>query len=652
MTEPLWTPSQNRINTSLLHSFMQRAKRHHDLDLNTYDDVWTWSIEHPEQFWQDVWDFCDIRASTPSGPVMETSDNLMKAAFFPKARLNFAKNLLRQRSNGEAIVLHTEDGHRQALSWDQLYLQVAKTVQALKELGVGQGDRVAGYLPNIPETVIAMLATTALGAVWSSCSPDFGTQGIIDRFGQIEPKVLFAADGYRYNGKVFDCLNTVVDLLPAIPSINTVIVVPFVNEHPDLNPLGDKALNYQNIPKAARGDEIPFVATGFNDPLLIMFSSGTTGVPKCIVHRAGGVLLQHLKEHQLQCDVQPGDRVFYFTTCGWMMWNWLVSALASEATIVLFDGSPFYPDGNRLASLAADEHITHFGTSAKYVDACAKADIHPIHTHNFQHLRAILSTGSPLSPEGFDYIYDSWKKDCCLASIAGGTDIVGCFVGGNPIGPVYRGESQKRLLGMDVQAFDDDGQAVLNQPGELVCLSPHPSQPKGFWNDPEQTKYHDAYYATYDNVWRHGDLISLNDETGGVTFFGRSDATLNPGGVRIGTAEIYRQVERVNEVLEAVVVGQDWNNNVRVILFVKLRDGIDLNEDLIKRIKSEIRTHTTPRHVPAKVIAVDDIPRTKSGKIVELAVRSVIHGQPVKNQHALANPEALELYKDCPELSG
>ena len=650
MNTELWSPSEDRVSGTLLCRFLRRAERRHNLDLPSYDDAWNWSIEQPEQFWKLVWDFCGVLSDGEPGPVLQSDGSLIDAQYFPQAHLNFARNLMQRRGSGAAIIFHSENGDRHRLSWDELHDQVGCTSRALRNMGVGKGDRVAGFMPNMPQTVIAMLATVAVGGVWSSCSPDFGMQGVLDRFGQIEPKVLFCANGYRYNGKLIDSLSTVSELLPHMPSVGHVVVVPFTAKHPDLSDMDDKAVLYPDMIAAQPRGRIDYASVAFNDPLFIMFSSGTTGVPKCIVHRTGGVLLQHLKEHQLQCDIQPNDRVFYFTTCGWMMWNWLVTALASEATIVLYDGSPFYPDGNTLPTLAERERVTHFGTSAKYLDACAKAGVQPARTHDLKHLRTILSTGSPLSPEGFDYVYRDWKADVCLSSIAGGTDIIGCFVGGDPSGPVYRGECQKRYLGMDVQAFDEDGNAVLNHPGELVCCSPHPSMPWGFWNDPEGAKYRAAYFDTYPNVWRHGDLIEIT-ETGGVVFYGRSDATLNPGGVRIGTAEIYRQVERISEVLDAVVVGQNWDNDVRVVLFVKLRDGASLDDELAKRIKSEIRANTTPRHVPAKILAVSDIPRTKSGKTVELAVRDVIHDRPVRNQHALANPEALALFKNRSELS-
>lgn len=646
----LWSPSEDRINGTLLFQFLQRAERRYGVSLPTYDAAWQWSVDKPEDFWRFVWDFCEVCSGEVPGPTLRSKDSLIDAEFFPDATLNYAANLLQRRGNDAAIIFHSENGERRVLSWDELYENVSKISQALKDLGVEKGDRVAGFMPNMPETLVAMLATTALGAVWSSCSPDFGTQGVLDRFGQIEPKVLFTANGYHYNGKTFDCLQTVAELIPQIPSLMAVVVVPFTAENPDMSGLQGNVLRYPDVLEQQKFHSIKYQSVSFNDPLFIMFSSGTTGVPKCIVHRTGGVLLQHLKEHQLQCDIQPSDRVFYFTTCGWMMWNWLASALASQATIILYDGNPFYPDGNRLASLAEQERVTHFGTSAKYIDACVKANVEPAKTHDLPKMRTILSTGSALSPESFDYLYQSWKADCCVSSIAGGTDIVGCFVGGNPIGPVYRGEAQKRHLGMNVQAFDGSGRAVTNQPGELVCCSPHPSMPAGFWNDPDKERYRAAYFETYKNIWHHGDLIEVKD-TGGVVFLGRSDATLNPGGVRIGTAEIYRQVDRIEGILDAVAIGQDWQTDVRIVLFVKLREDVILDDDLIKKIKMQIRNNTTPRHVPEKIIAVADIPRTKSGKTVELAVRDVIHGRAVRNLSALANPEALDVFKDHPQLS-
>jgi acetoacetyl-CoA synthetase len=648
MNMELWRPSRARAEETLLAQFMESLGVGVGQDSLDYDILWDFSIHDPETFWSKVWDFCDVIGER-GGTVLERKKDLLAARFFPDAKLNYAENLLRRSGSDPAIIFHGESGIRREFSWDDLRHLVSRLQQALRALGVGLGDRVAGFLPNIPETVAAMLATTSLGAVWSSCSPDFGGSGLLDRFGQIEPKVLFCADGYFYNNKKFSSLTTVGKLGKLLGCLQSIIVVPYVQEAPDISSVGEKGVLLDGFLSPFEERDIEFTRVGFRDPLFIMFSSGTTDLPKCIVHSVGGGLIQHMKEHQLQCDVKPGDRLMYFTTCGWMMWNWQVSALASGATIVLFDGSPFYPDGNRLADIAATERITHFGTSAKYLDACAKGSVAPAKTHDMSSLRTILSTGSPLAPEMFDYVYRDWKKDVCLSSISGGTDILACFVGGNPVGPVYRGQCQKRHLGMDVHVFDENGNPVEGRQGELVCLSAHPSMPTEFWNDPGGARYRNAYFERFDNVWCQGDWVELTPE-GGMLFYGRSDATLNPGGVRIGTAEIYRQVKRIDEVLESLVIGQEWKNDVRVILFVRLRDGVDLADGLIKRIKTEIRTNTSPRHVPAKVIAIADIPHTKSGKIVELAVRDVVHGWPVRNLHSLANPEALEQFKNIPTI--
>ncbi len=648
MPQPMWTPSDGRVSATLLKTFMAKAEAEQAVSLPDYDTLWQWSVDNKTEFWTEVWDFCEV-IGTRGKQVLADADDLISARFFPDSRLNFAENLLRKNGHEAAIIFRCENGDRLEWSWDRLHSTVSKIQQALIEQGVGVGDRVAGFVPNRPETVAAMLATASLGAVWSSCSPDFGFNGVIDRFGQIEPKVLFCADAYRYNGKVFSSVETAAKLADAMPSVKQVIVFPYVEERADISALGTKGTHLDDVLQKYDEKGIAYTRVPSGSPLYIMFSSGTTGLPKCIVHSVGGTLIQHLKEHMLQCDVKPHDRMMYFTTCGWMMWNWMVTALGCNATLVLFDGSPFYPDGNCLADIAASEAVTHFGTSAKYIDACAKAGVAPAKTHDMSSLRTILSTGSPLAPEGFDYIYSGWKSDVCLSSIAGGTDIIACFVGGSPISPVYRGECQKRMLGLDVRVFDDEGRALQGEPGDLVCVGPHPSMPIGFWNDPDGSRYRAAYFEKFPNVWHHGDWVVLTDSAG-MIFYGRSDAVLNPGGVRIGTAEIYRQVEHIDEVLEGVVIGQQWDNDVRVVLFVKLREGVDLTDYLIKRIKAEIRANTTPRHVPAKVIQVADIPRTKSGKITELAVRDVVHGKTVKNTEALANPEALELFRDIPEL--
>ncbi len=646
--QPIWVPSQDRIKSSLLAEFITATSKQSGNALPDYDAVWKWSIESPEQFWDALWDFCDIKGDK-LGPVLVNKDVLIKAQFFPEAKLNFAENLLGHAGSGPSIIFHSENGERKEWSWAELKETVSKLQQVLIAQGIKRGDRIAGFLPNIPEAIAAMLAVTSLGAVWSSCSPDFGFNGVKDRFGQIEPKILFTADAYHYNGKIHSSLDTAAELANDIPSIKQVIVVPYVEASADISVLDDKGVHWNDALGSFEAKEISYTRVDFASPLYVMFSSGTTGLPKCIIHSVGGTLLQHLKEHQLQCDIKPGDRFFYFTTCGWMMWNWLVSGLASGATLVLFDGSPFYPDGNILADISAEDKVTHCGTSAKYIDACAKAGVKPAQTHDLSALRTVLSTGSPLAPEGFDYIYKDWKSDVCLSSIAGGTDILACFVGGSPISPVYRGQCQKRHLAMNTQVFDENGKALQGEPGELVCTSPHPSMPIGFWDDPEDKRYSAAYFEKFENVWHHGDWVELTAQNG-MTFFGRSDAVLNPGGVRIGTAEIYRQVERIEEVLEGLVIGQQWDNDVRVILFIRLREGVVLDDTLIKRIKTEIRQNATPRHVPALVIAVADIPRTKSGKITELAVRDVVHGRVVKNTEAMANPEALELFKNLAVL--
>jgi acetoacetyl-CoA synthetase len=558
------------------------------------------------------------------------------AKWFPEGRLNFAENLLRERDAMLAISFWGEDKVKRQLSRRQLYDMVSRLSQALKAEGVGKGDRVAGYLPNLPEATAAMLATASIGAVWSSCSPDFGVQGVVDRFGQIEPKVFFCADSYLYGGKTFDLAQKNAEILARLPSVRKAVRVSYAGG------FGDFLDNFSPA-------QIAFEPVEFNHPLYILYSSGTTGVPKCIVHGTGGTLLQHIKEHRLHSDIKPGDRVFYFTTLGWMMWNWLMSSLASDAALLLYDGSPFVGRGKILFDMADAEGMTHFGTSAKFIDALAKTGLKPRETHSLGTLRAVLSTGSPLSAEGFDYVYQNIKEDVCLSSISGGTDIDSCFVLGNPTGPVWRGEIQAKGLGLAVEVFDENG-LPTNGKGELVCTKPFPAMPLGFWNDPDGSRYHAAYFEKYPNVWRHGDWCEITGH-GGMIIYGRSDAVLNPGGVRIGTAEIYRQVEQLEEVVESLVIGQDWESDVRVVLFVKLREGQALDDGLINRIKKKIRDNTTSRHVPAKILQVSDIPRTKSGKIVELAVRDVVHGRQPKNLEALANPEALDFFRNRAELA-
>ncbi len=653
MSGPLWQPSDARIAEANLTAFMQRLKAEKGLDFADYDALYDWSIDDLEGFWTAVWDFCGVIADEARGPVVVDADRMPGAAFFPEARLNFAENLLRRPQNNrgdeaDALVFWGEDKVKRRVSFKALYDSVSRVAQGLAAEGVGPGDRVAGFMPNMPETVIAMLAATSLGAVWSSCSPDFGVQGVLDRFGQIEPKVLFCPDGYYYNGKAIDSRPRVAEFTAELPSLSKIVVCPYLNAEPDVSGIA-RAVTLDGFTAPYKAGEIAFARQPFNSPLYIMFSSGTTGKPKCIVHGIGGTLLQHLKEHKLLCDVKRDDRVFYFTTCGWMMWNWLVSGLACEATLLLYDGSPFAPDGNILFDYADAEKMTLFGTSAKYIDALNKSGLDPKSTHDLSSLRLVTSTGSPLVPEGFDYVYQHIKQDVCLSSIAGGTDIVSCFVGGNPIGPVWRGEIQRRCLGMAVEVYGDSGKPVRGEKGELVCVKPFPCMPIGFWDDPDGARYRAAYFETYPNIWHHGDFVELTAHNG-IVVYGRSDATLNPGGVRIGTAEIYRQVEKLQEVEESIVIGQDWDGDVRVVLFVKLRPGVTLDDELTTRIKTQIRNGCTPRHVPARVVQVADIPRTKSGKIVELAVRDVVHGRAVKNKEALANPEALDLYKDLPAL--
>ncbi|MFQ6022487.1 MAG: acetoacetate--CoA ligase [Acidiferrobacterales bacterium] len=645
---PLWTPPQDRIEQANLTGFMHAVRAQWGIDVADYVGLYQWSIDQPEEFWRSVWSFSDIVAERQGERALTHGERMPGAQWFPDARLNFAENLLRQRDEQTAVVFWSEDKVKRALSYRALYDQVSQLAQALRSMGVAKGDRVAGYLPNMPETVVAMLASASIGAVWSSCSPDFGVQGVLDRFGQIEPKVLFSSDGYFYNGKTHDSLEKLQDIVVDLPSLQKVIVVPYTSSQPSLVGIGHATTLADFIADRLAGD-IEFAQLPFNHPLYILYSSGTTGAPKCIVHGAGGTLIQHLKEHVLHVDLKPGDRLFYFTTCGWMMWNWLVSGLASRATLMLYDGSPFYPDGNILFDYADEQGITEFGTSAKFIDAVNKAGLTPIKTHRLEALRTILSTGSPLVPESFDFVYDNIKQDVCLSSISGGTDIISCFALGNPLLPVWRGELQCRGLGMRVEVFGEDGQSVKGEKGELACTAPFPSMPVGFWNDPEGKKYRAAYFEKFPGVWCHGDYVELTEHDG-VIIYGRSDAVLNPGGVRIGTAEIYRQAEQLDEVVESLVVGQRWQGDVRVVLFVRLRDDLVLDEALRQKIKLQIRQNATPRHVPAKIIQVADIPRTKSGKIVELAVRNVVHGEPVKNKEALANPEVLDLFKDLPEL--
>ena len=649
MSNELWAPSSQRIQDANLTRFAQAARDAWRADVGDQAALYRWSIEKPQEFWSTLWSFAEVVAERRGEVVLVDGEKMPGARWFPDASLNFAENLLRRRDDADALVFWGEDRVRRRMSFAELYAQVSCTAQALRAAGVSSGDRVAAYVPNMPEAVVAMLASVSIGAVWSSCSPDFGVKGLVDRFGQIEPKVLFAADGYFYNGKHHDSLTRLQEIAQRIPSVERIVVIPYVQEAPDLSGLGN-ASSFADFMQPFQSGDIEFEQLPFDHPLFVMYSSGTTGVPKCIVHGAGGTLLQHLKEQQLHVDLKRDDRLFFFTTCGWMMWNWLVSGLASGATLLLYDGSPFFPNGNVLFDMADEENADIFGTSAKFIDAIKKADLKPRESHSLANVRSVLSTGSPLAPESFDFVYEQIKNDVCLSSISGGTDIISCFALGNPTLPVHRGEIQCRGLGMRVEVFDDEGTAVQGEKGELVCTAPFPSMPVGFWNDPDDAKYRAAYFEKFSDVWCHGDYVELT-EHGGMIIYGRSDAVLNPGGVRIGTAEIYRQVEQLDEVVEGLVIGQEWDNDVRVVLFVRLQDGVVFGPELEDKIRKMVRANATPRHVPARIIPVTDIPRTKSGKIVELAVREVVHGRPVKNKEALANPEALAQFQGRAELS-
>ncbi len=647
MSAPLWQPSQSRVENSQLHKFTQEVNQRFGLSLNDYSDLYQWSVENDQDFWSLMWDYGGIIADQKGDTVLVDGDKMPGARWFPDSKLNFAENLMKYRDDRTALVFRGEKGQRTTITYAELYTKVAQLAAGLKKAGIGKGDRVAGFVPNCAETVISMLATTSLGAVWSSCSPDFGINGVLDRFGQIKPKVLFTTDGYYYSKKTLNSLERVEGILQHLPEIEHVVVIPFVEETPEIGNINNGILLGDFIDQDAT--EVEFERVSFDHPLYIMYSSGTTGVPKCIVHSVGGTLIQHLKEHILHTDVTRDDVLFYYTTCGWMMWNWLVSGLATGCTVLLYDGSPFHPRPNILWNIAEEEGISIFGTSAKYIAALEKVGEKPRETHNLEKLKAVLSTGSPLAHESFEYVYRDIKADLCLSSISGGTDIVSCFALGCPTRPVYAGELQCRGLGMAVDIYGDTGEPVRGDKGELVCAKPFPSMPIGFWNDDKGEKYHSAYFDTFDNIWAHGDYAEVT-ENDGLIIHGRSDAVLNPGGVRIGTAEIYRQVEKVDQVMESLCIGQDWQDDVRVVLFVRMKEGESLNADIEKEIKDTIRANTTPRHVPAKVIEITDIPRTISGKIVELAVRNVVHNRPVKNTDALANPEALDLYKDLPQL--
>ena len=650
MGKLLWSPSKSRVERSNMHRFLQYVNRRFRKDFRTYEELYRWSVDDVATFWGAMWDFGEVIASSPCERVVDDPGKMPGARWFEGARLNFAENLLRYRDDRIALTFKGESRPDPvSVTYAQLYDRVARLAKSLRDMGIRPGDRVAGFMPNMIETVIGMLAATSLGAIWSSCSPDFGIQGVLDRFGQIQPRVLLAPDGYSYNGKNIDSLDRIADVVRQIPSIEKVVVVPYTDPTPDPERVPNGVL-FDDFLSREPGLRIDFEQVPADHPLYIMYSSGTTGVPKCIVHGVAGTLVQHLKELKLHTDLTRDDTIFYFTTAGWMMWNWLVSSLALGARVLLFDGSPFHPGPDALWRLAQDEKVSIFGTSAKYLAALEKAGVKPRESFDLSPLKAILSTGSPLSIESFEFVYRDIKEDLCLSSISGGTDIISCFALGNPIGPVHAGELQCRGLGMKVEAFNEAGKPVVGEKGELVCTTAAPSMPIRFWNDPDGSKYRSAYFELHEGVWSHGDYIEITEQ-GGVIIYGRSDATLNPGGVRIGTAEIYRQVESIPEILDSLVVGQDWENDVRVVLFVKLRENVVLDEALLKRIRETIRRNATPKHVPAKIIAIPDIPYTISGKKVELAVRKVIHSQEVKNRDALANPDALKHYRNLEALN-
>lgn len=647
MSEPLWAPSEQQIAEANMTTFMRASERAWGISLDDYAGLYEWSITKPEQFWQSLWTYLDVIGERPDDTIIKDRDSMIDARFFPAARLSFAENILRTRDDYPAIIFRGEDGSRREVTRRSLYDQVSRLAQALRGLGIAEGDRVAAILPNIPETLACMLAANSIGAIWTSCSLDFGVHGVRDRLGQVDAKLLFAVDRYSYKGKVHDTSSSLRELRRHLHSLEHVVMVPVTGEEPPRRAADTISLADFIEPYEAR--KIDFVRFPFEQPAFILYTSGTTGLPKCIVHRSGGVLLQLLKEHALHFDTKPGDRFFYFTTTGWNMWYTLVGALGAGATVMMYEGSPFYPGIDVLFEFIEAEMITAFGTSPKYLESLSKQNARPREARDLTSLKTILSTGAPLSPDSFDYVYREIKQDVRLSSISGGTEIMTTFANGNPIGPVWRGELQVRTLGMQVEIYDDEGQSIRRQKGELVCTAPFPSMPLGFWNDPGDARYHQTYFSRFPRVWCHGDFAELTAH-GGMIIYGRSDATLNPGGIRIGTAEIYRPAEEFEEIADSLVVGQEWENDLRVVLFVKLRDGIELDDALRERIKRHIREFASPRHVPAKIIQVADIPYTVNGKKVELAVRNIIHGQPVKSTGSIVNPDALSAFEDLPEL--
>ena len=644
----IWSPSSERVKSSQMYSFVKYVNKIYNLNISNFDDLHVWSIRNKANFWETVWDFFNIIGTKGQKPYIDPLNSMPESKFFPQGQLNYAENMLSGNNEGVAIVFKSENKVRKEMKWDQLKIEVATMASFLRIQGIVKGDRVAAYMPNMPETVIMMLATSSIGAIFSSASPDFGVNGVIDRFGQIEPKILITTDGYWYNGKQVNIMQKVELVVRGLTSLKKVVIVPLLNI---VNNFDDEIfINYNILIKKFITKKIDFETLSLSDPLYILFSSGTTGKPKCIVHSNGGVLLKHFVELGLHSDARKDSKIFYFTTCGWMMWNWLVSGLLLKSTIFLYDGSPFYPNGKALWDFVDKEKINFMGVSAKYIDALAKENINIIDNFDLKELNIIGSTGSPLMHESYDFIYKKIKKEVSVSSLSGGTDLVGCFIGGNPFSSVRRGEIQGPILGMDVNVFDEHGKPIKNSKGELVCTQSFPTMPLRFWNDKNNEKYKKTYFDRFSNVWCHGDYV-LKTENNGYIIFGRSDATLNPGGVRIGTAEIYRQVETMNEIQEALVIGQSWEGDIRVVLFVKLTRNINLSNKLIDKIKNKIRINASPRHVPSKIISIKDIPRTKSGKIAELTVRDIISGKTINNQTALANPEVLEYYKNIKNLN-
>ena len=647
----LWEINKDKLNKTNLALYSNFIEKNYKLKFDkNFDKIWRWSIDYPDIFWKSIWDFTKVKGDL-GNTLLQESDIFFKNKFFPDTKLNYAENLLKKNNQEKSIIFKSENGYKNYLSWEKLNLNVARVSSWMKSNGINKGDRVAAYLPNIPETVTAYISTTALGAIWSSCSPDFGTSGVIDRFSQIAPKILFIGDKYFYNGKTINILERLPEIINKVSSINKVIIVPYPGtEIEKIRPVNIKTFNWDELINSKNKNKIQYVLSNFNDPLAILYSSGTTGKPKCICHRTGGVLLQHNKELQIHSDVKNNDRVFYFTTCGWMMWNWLVGALSSGATILLFDGFPMYKKNDLLFEFASEEKVTLFGVSAKYIDTLQNKGVVPKKNYDLSELRTICSTGSPLSEEGFRYVYKDIKKDVHLSSISGGTDIISCFVLGNLFQPVYVGEIQNRGLGMDVDIFDEQGLPLNNKKGELVCKKPFPSMPIKFWNDVDDKKYKSAYFEKYKNIWHHGDFAKIT-KSGGFIIFGRSDTTLNPGGVRLGTAEIYNVVEKFKEIQESIVIGQSWKKDIRIILFIVLNEGYNLTSEIRDKIKSAIRVNASPRHVPAKIISISEIPKTKNGKLVELAVKQTLEGETIKNLEALANPDSLKQFKNIKELN-